>query len=72
MKTTITGQDALEKLIEILEAGRKSLSCKKCNYNELALLTNYKGITLVDFSTVCQKCNEITNYELIKTYDKGL
>jgi len=73
---TVTGEKALEKLTEMLEQGRKGLICGKCNQKDMTLITNYAkqqekdNTTLADFSTVCNKCNDITNYELVKTYGK--
>lgn len=69
---TITGKKALE-MLATLESGDKP-TCKNCSHDKMTIIYNYRGssMQLVDFSTVCQKCNDIINYELIKTYDKGL
>ncbi len=73
MKTTIKGSEALDKLV-MIDMGEK-IPCKSCKSEDQTLIRDFSDLgvagnnALTSFTTVCNKCENITKYELIKTID---
>lgn len=67
---TLTGNKALEKLIQIAFTRNQDYSCETCGGAEFTFIHNYKttkdGQKLVGFTTKCDKCSNHVKYEFEK------